>query len=385
MGKLLVSLIIICHIIPPALCQADHVIDIPDDYIFYKDYIGNKSNCILANDILYVVTSTNEDIKVQEPISDTGIIKKQYVLAIDLNTNDIKVVGNPGSYKADGYTFVNGLMHDSNQLYVKTSNRYNVYDTKTYALIRNCSSDIYTNSYGIMHDGFMYSTSMGALDKGLDNIGIMLKEEIDAEYTPDTKFMQPRFFLPYKKYVTLFGMDINESRTQDNSQTGGSKQIKYMKEGYRSEFILQDWIYLVAGDTLYAASAFGTDFYIMSLQGDSLSLHALSGFESIRKSELEKNPGLVRTPANKFSRLSKMLYDNYTNNILFYFSVSEASRVNKDDNGFYLVWSLADVKEITGLRPIDYVPLKLENNIITGIKLVNNNDLQIREYDITTK
>jgi len=226
---------------------------------------------------------------------------------------------------------------------------------------------------------------MGALDKGLDNIGIMLKEEIDAEYTPDTKFMQPRFFLPYKKYVTLFGMDINESRTQDNSQTGGSKQIKYMKEGYRSEFILQDWIYLVAGDTLYAASAFGTDFYIMSLQGDSLSLHALSGFEIIRKSELEKNPGLVRTPANKYSRLSKMLYDNYTNNILFYYSVSEASRVNKDDNGFCLVWSLADVKEITGLRPIDYVPLKLENNIITGIKLVNNNDLQIREYDITTK
>jgi hypothetical protein len=363
---------------------AEQVVALPTEYVVYKDYVGSKSGCLLLNETLYIVVSTDEDIKIQELISDTGVIKKQYVLAIDLKTNGIKIVGTPGSYKADGYTYISGLMYDSNQLYVKTSNRYNVYDINTNSLVRNCSSDVYTNSYGIIHNGFMYSTSMGALDVGLDNIGIILKEEIDPEFFPDTIFTQTKFFLPYRKYVQLFGLDVYDDLNKDIPKSDSPIQLRYMTEAYRSEFILQDWIYLIANDTLYAASSFGTDFYVMNLQGDSISIHTLKGFENVRKNELEKSVGFVRTPFRKFSRLAKMLYDKESNNIMFNYDVSLDSRENKDDLGFYLIWSVTDNKEITGLRPIDYSPLKIEDNVITGLKVINDNDLMISSYAITT-
>ncbi len=363
---------------------AYQVVNLPPEYIVYNENIGSKSSCLLSGDTLYFVVSTDEDIKIQELITDTGMFKKQSVLAIDLNTNNINIVGNPGSYKADGYTLVGGLMCENDQLYVKTSNRYNVYDTKTYALIRNCSSDVPTNSYSILHNGYMYSTSQSALDAGVDKIGVILKEEVDEEFKPDTKFTQPKYFLPYNKYVRLFGIDNPDSLRVEKSNENTSRQMKYMKEAYRSEFIVQDWVYLVINDSLYAASAFGTDFYVLSEQGDSLSMHALNRFKSVRSNELLINAEFIRTTDKKFSRLAKMLYDKDTNNILFYYKTSFSTRVNKDDIGYYVLWSLTENNEITDLRPIDYAPLRIENNVITGIKVINDNDLHISDYNIQT-
>ncbi len=357
------------------------IIPLPDQYILNHDRVGSKSSIVFDGKYLFITTYTDERVKPQELLSENTEINKRYVLRIDTLTGDVQVVGKPGAYTPDGYMLISHIMLDGDEFYIKTAGQFNVYDKHDLNHKYNCSIDISTNNHAILYQDRLYTTSNDPGNSGEDKIGAILYREADPEFKPDMRFSKPRYMLPYRKYLKLFHLSDLKTKLAKSMDSMPTELELRMAESYRSEAILQDWSFLVNKDVLYCAPSFGTDIYTSDLNGDSSKCYPLKNFKKIRKTEIDELLNKQLQGA-KFSRLSNIYADSSTDNILLYYSISEYSRKSKECFGAISLWSIDKHKELGGLCIVDFSPVAIDKNVITGLKVANTNDLELVQYVI---
>ena len=358
------------------------VIPIPDEYVLYPDRVGSKSSMIFDDKYLYIATHTNERIKTQELLSSNTEITKQYVIRIEIATGKIDIIGKPGTYAPDGYMMVSHIMLSDDEFFIKTTGQFNVYDKQSLQHKYNISMDISTNNYAIISQDKLYSTSNDAGNMGQDFIGVILKCEPDLEYPPDQKLVKIRDFLPYQRYVRQFKLHKLKDNIYRRSGVIPSDLELRMAESYRSEGILQDWSHLIYKGNLYSAPAIGTDIYQSSPDGELIKSYPLNNFKPISKNEIKTKLN-ENSQGAKFSRLVSIYADKRTDELLLYYWCAKSSRSIQERFGLLSLWSIDQHKEINELIPVDFFPIAIDANVVTGLRVVNINDLEMVRYVIS--